>query len=570
MSELDYWNGRLLKGAVSRREFMGRAAALGASSLAISTMLASADARADETPKKGGVLRLGLGGGSTTDSIDVTSYNNSVMIDTGHGLFDGIVEWGQDGRPHPDLAESFEPANGAKDWIFNLRKGIKFSNGQEFTADDAIYSLNLHRGDTKSGGASTFKPVTDIKKLDKYQIQISLNGPDADLPYALTDYHVGIVPDGFKDWAKPVGTGAFSLDKFDPGVRISLKKTRDYWKPDRGWLDGIEVTVINDSSARLNALISGQIDAINRVDHKAVALLSKSPKLQIVRASGGWHAVMAMQCDKAPYDNPDIRMALKLATDREQILKALFSGYGTVGNDHPIPPNDPYFNKELPQRKYDPDKAAAAFKKAGLTDPKILLQASDAAFNGAVDEGALLQASASKAGIKVDLKKEPADGFWDNVWLKGAFVSSYWGGRAAATQMLSVAFAAERALERNALEQREVREAARRRSRRDRRSQAQAIHLGDAGYAERAGRRDHPCVQGLARRAPRQGRRAYAARRLRYGQRLYHAEGLAQELTAFAPRPPSLAGAVRTQQQLAPAARTNAAGASRASVARRR
>ena len=76
---------------------MGRAAALGASSVAISTMLASADAIAAETPKKGGVLRLGLGGGSTTDSIDVTSYNDSVMIDTGHGLFDGLVEWGEDG-----------------------------------------------------------------------------------------------------------------------------------------------------------------------------------------------------------------------------------------------------------------------------------------------------------------------------------------------------------------------------------------------------------------------------------------------------------------------------------------
>src|SRR5580658_8657368 len=109
MSELDYWNGRLLKRAISRREFMGRAAALGASGVAISAMLASADAVAAETPKKGGVLRLGLGGGSTTDSIDITSYNDSVMIDTGHGLFDGIVEWGQDGRPHPDLAGSSQP-----------------------------------------------------------------------------------------------------------------------------------------------------------------------------------------------------------------------------------------------------------------------------------------------------------------------------------------------------------------------------------------------------------------------------------------------------------------------------
>src|SRR5271155_4994948 len=442
MNELDNWNRRLIKGAISRRELMGRAAALGASSLAISNMLASAGASAADAPKNGGVLKLGLAGGSTTDSLDFRTTTDSVMIDANHGIWNCLAEWGEDGKPHPELAESWEATNGAKDWVLNLRKGVTFSNGKEFTADDAIYSLNLHRGDTKSGGATSVKGVTDIKKLNDHQIQISLSAPDADLPYGLTDYHLMMVPDGFKDWAKPVGTGAFVLDKFDPGVRITVKKVRPYWKEGKGLLDGVDVTVINDGSARLNALISGQIDAINRVDHKAVALLSKTPKIQIVRAPGGWHAVMAMQCDKAPYDNPDIRMALKEATDREQMLKALFSGYGTLGNDHPIPPTDPFFNKELPQRKYDPEKAAAGFKKAGIADPKILLQASDAAFNGAVDEGALLQASAAKAGIKVDLKKEPADGFWDNVWLKDPFVSSYWGGRAAATQMLSVAYAA--------------------------------------------------------------------------------------------------------------------------------
>ena len=442
MSELDTWFARLVKNAVSRREFIGRAAVLGASSVTLSTMLESAAKAAAETPKKGGVLRLGLAGGSTTDSADITSYNDSVMIDVSHGLFNGLVEWAQDGKPVPELAESFEPKNGAKDWVFNLRKGVKFSNGQEFTADDAVYSLNLHRGETKSGGATSMKPVTDVKKLDKYQIQLSLAAADADLPYSLTDYHLLMVPDGFKDWAKPVGTGAFTLEKFDPGVRIVLKKRPDYWKEGRGWLDGADVTVINDGSARLNALISGQVDAINRVDHKAVGLLSKAPKIEVVRASGGWHTVMAMEIDKDPYTNPDIRLALKYAADREQILKALFSGYGTLGNDHPIPRTDPYFNSELPQRPHDPDKAAFHFKKAGLADPKIVLQASDAAFNGAVDMATLMQADAAKAGIKMDVKKEPADGFWDNVWLKGPFVESYWGGRAAATQMLSVAFAA--------------------------------------------------------------------------------------------------------------------------------
>ena len=104
--------------------------------------------------------------------------------------------------------------------------------------------------------------------------------------------------------------------------------------------------MINDGSARLNALMSGQVDAIHRVDPKAVALLSKAPKFEIVRAPGGWHAIMPMMIDKRPYYNPDLRIALKYAIDREAVLKAMFTGYGTLGNDHPIPRGDPYFNSD--------------------------------------------------------------------------------------------------------------------------------------------------------------------------------------------------------------------------------
>ena len=91
--------------------------------------------------------------------------------------------------------------------------------------------------------------VSDIKKLDKYQIQISLAAPDADFPFVLTDYRLLMVPADFKDWSKPVGTGAFVLDKFDPGVRIALKKANgDYWKEGRGHLEAAEITVIGDGA----------------------------------------------------------------------------------------------------------------------------------------------------------------------------------------------------------------------------------------------------------------------------------------------------------------------------------
>jgi peptide/nickel transport system substrate-binding protein len=441
MSELEFWRDQHAAGRISRRAFLGRAAALGAGAAMVTAMVASVEALAADMPRKGGTLRLGLAGGSTTDSLDPGSYTDSVMIDAGHAFFNALVEWGQDGKPHPELAESWEVKPGATEWILNIRKGVTFSNGKTLDADDIVYSLNMHRGKTKSGAAGPFKAVADVKKLTPNQVQVTLTGGDADFSYVLTDYHVLIVPNGHTDWTKPIGTGGYLLETFDPGVRVSGKRNPNYWKPDRAHVDAFDITVINDSSARLNALMTGQIDAMNRVDAKFVALVKKNPKLEIVRASGGWHAVISMMHDRPPFDNHELRLALKYGIDRERIIKALFSGYATQGNDHPIPRTDPYWNSELPQIKYDPDKAKFHLKKSGLTNPPVVLQCSDAAFSGAVDMAQLFQESAAKAGIKIDLKKEPADGFWDNVWLKGPCVTSYWAGRAAATQMLAVAYA---------------------------------------------------------------------------------------------------------------------------------
>jgi peptide/nickel transport system substrate-binding protein len=284
------------------------------------------------------------------------------------------------------------------------------------------------------------KAITDIKKLDANQIQITLASGDADLPYVLSDYHLMMVPKDFKDWAKPIGTGAFTFEAFDPGVRAAFKRNPNYWKQGRGHADAVEITVINDTNARMNALVTGQVDVIHRVDPKTIALLKKAPNLEVVRAAGGWHTILSMFTDTPPFDNNDIRWALKYAIDREKVLQVLFAGYGTVGNDNPIPKGDPYYNSELPQTKYDPDKVKFHLNKAGVSNPQIVLSASDAAFNGAVDMATLYQATAAKAGLNIVVKREPADGFWDNVWLKAPFVTSYWGGRPAATQMLGVAY----------------------------------------------------------------------------------------------------------------------------------
>ena len=423
---------------LSRRDLLSGGLALGAAAL---PALVPGRAVADEDrPTSGGTLRLGLGGGSTTDSLDPRAWDDSVMIDTAFALYNGLVENSAENRPEPELATGWEPSDGARTWLFTLRRGVHFHNGKEFDADDAIYSLNLHRGDTPSGAAGVMKPVTALRRVDATTIEVRLASANADFPTVLSDYHLMMVPNGFTDWARPVGTGAFTVEAFDPGVRIALKKAGPYWKPDRGHLDAVEITVINETAARMNALILGQVDAINRADPRTVSRVERSPTLGIVRASGGWYPVMAMMDDRDPYTSLDLRQALKHAVDRDAMVKTLFSGYGAVGNDNPIPRGDPYFNSALPQLKYDPDRARFHFRKAGLSDPKIVLQTSDAAFNGAIDMATLFQSTAGKCDIPVEVRKEPADGYFSNVWLKGTFVASYWGGRPSATQMLEIAY----------------------------------------------------------------------------------------------------------------------------------
>ncbi len=443
MDECDALARQPKPGSPSRRNLLRGAVTLGVASPLSGLLLpgaAQAAAVPDAPPRSGGSLRLGLGGGSTTDSLDPRLWDDSVMIGVGFGVYNTLVENSADNRPIPELARSYETSDRAKTWRFSLRDDIAFHNGKPFGAKDAIYSLNLHRGQTSSGAAAVLKDVTDIKAIDDHRIEVTLASANADFPTALTDYHLMMVPDGFTDWSKPVGTGAFTVESFDPGVRIVLKRAGAYWKPQRGYLDSVVITVINETAPRMNALISGEVDVINRADPRTVSRIAKSPAFEIIRASGGWYPVMAMMVDHYPFNDLDVRQAMKYAVDRDVMIKALFSGYGSLGNDHPIPRGDPYYNSELPQLAYDADKARFHFKKAGIGNPEIVLQTSDAAFNGAVDMAGELQSTARKCDIPIAVKQEPADGYFSKIWLKGAFVASYWGGRPSATQMLEVAY----------------------------------------------------------------------------------------------------------------------------------
>ena len=414
----------------------------GASAIGLGAAFASMPAMAQGTPKKGGTLRLGMDGGSASDSLDPTTYADSIPITYSLMFWNCLVEIDSKGNATPELAESWESKPGAMEWVFNIRKGITFGSGKTLDADDVIYSINLHRGaDTKSAAKGLLAAIKEITKVNANQIKITLTAGNADLPFILSDYHLIMVPNGTKDFSKPDGTGAFTLVEWQPGVRIVAKrKPGNYWKPGRGNFDTVELRYINDGAVRTQALVTGQVDAVNRLDPKTVALLSKNKKINVVRSKGaGNRFAFVAHTDVDPFKNRDLILAMKYGIDRQKIVKNVLSGFGTLGNDHTVGPLNKYYDAKQKQRPYDPDKAKFHLKKSGYSGP-IELQVSEGAFNGATDGAVIFQESFKKAGGKIDVKRVSGDGYWSNVWLKVPFCAVYWGNRPTADLQLSQTF----------------------------------------------------------------------------------------------------------------------------------
>ncbi len=431
------------EGKITRREFLAKASALGVAAAASPAFL-SRSAHAVKA-KKGGRLRIGLLGGSTSDTMDPALFNDVYQQMTSMGfLRNPLVEIDNKGNAIPDLAESFEAEPGAKVWIFNLRKGVEFNNGKTLDADDVIWSIQRHKDPNLASQIKTLiKPIKTFKKDGPYRVIFELEGANADFPYILAETRAAIMPAGTTNFEDVIGTGGYQIVNYEPGVRTFAKRNPNYFKDNRAHFDEIEIIIIPNVNARTQALKTGQVDVINRPDRKTAHLLGRMSNMQLVNVPGGLLYTFPMLTDKAPYDNNDVRMALKYSVDRKELLDKILRGYGVLGNDHPIAPIVKYSAKDLPQRSYDPDKARFHLKKAGLEGHTFKLHTSDAAFAGAVDAAILWQNHARKAGIDIKVVREPVDGYWDNVWNKKGWSACFWFARVTCDWMFTMAYAAE-------------------------------------------------------------------------------------------------------------------------------
>jgi peptide/nickel transport system substrate-binding protein len=424
----------------NRRSLLLGAGAIGA---AAALGLSSRRARAQE-PAKGGTFRLAIADFDTAETLDPQVNESRFMMSLQYQIRNCLIEIGPGGVLVPELATEWAGNADSTVWTFKLRDGVEFHNGKTMTADDVVWSINLHRGtDTISEAKSLIAQVSDVTATAPGEVTVTLAAPNAGFPSLMSLINMLIVPADDRNFDAGIGTGGYILETYEPGVRSLVKRNPNYWKEGRAHFDAVELRAIADVNARTTALQTGQIDAMNFVDSTTAGLLEAMPGVALIRTLGKQHYAFSMNCTATPFTDPQVRMAMKLAVDRQEMVDKILSGYGSIANDQPISTAYQYHNPRLEQHAYDPDKARSIFQKAGLEGATVPLHVAETPFTGATDMAQIYAEQAARAGITIEVKREPEDGYWSNIWGKKPMFATKWSGRVNEDVMLSLCYSRE-------------------------------------------------------------------------------------------------------------------------------
>ncbi len=406
-----------LKGGVSRRDVMRTLLAGGMLATTAGGLLTHAGTAFAQTPKVGGKIRVAVSTGSTADTLDPAKGGNMADYVRHYMFYNGLTTMDTKLAPQMELAESFDTKD-ATLWIVKLRNDVRFHDGKPLTSADVVYSLMRHKNPaTASKVKGVADQIEEVKATGPNELQIKLASANADLPALLATSNFLIVKDGATDFSTANGTGPYKCKEFKPGVRSIGVRNENYWKPGKPYLDEIECFSIPDESARVNALLSGDVQLINPVNPRSVPSFTAESGCTLFKSKTGNYTDLIMRDNVGPVKNPNFVLAMKYLLDREAIRKVSMRGYGTVGNDQPVQANNRYYLAGLPQRPFDLDKAKFHLQKSGMAGMTLPLIASTAA-TGSVEMAQILQLSAQKVGLNLDIKRMPADGYWSNHWAK--------------------------------------------------------------------------------------------------------------------------------------------------------
>lgn len=430
---------QMLDKGASRRDVMGWFMAAGATAMASGTVFGGMSEAWAATPKKGGRLIMAGDQHGPNDTLDPALFTSAVDYFRGRMYYGSLTRLTDSLGYEPELAEEILSNDDATEWTFKIRKGVEFHDGKTLTADDVIFTMNRHMGeDSISKAASLVSMVDEWVKVNDYEVKAKLSSPNADLPIALGTFHFKILQDGTEDFATAIGTGPYQVKEFKPGVRTIGARFENYWG-EGGYLDELEHYGIGDAVARLNAFLAGDIDAMVNLPPKAIKQVEKAEGKEIWALESGAYINITPRLDMESSSNMHLHRAMQYLQDRQRLVKGVYKGQASLGNDHPIAPA--YFDHcpDIPQRELDPEKAKFHFEKSGIGSAAIPIVAAEVA-PGAVDQCLFMQREGSKIGMNFDVKSVTTDGYWGSVWLKEPICVAAWNMRPTANIMMTLAF----------------------------------------------------------------------------------------------------------------------------------
>jgi peptide/nickel transport system substrate-binding protein len=437
MADNDHGNGWGAPGGHTeppgRRQFLRGLAATGALAGAGSLLAAcggSGSSSPASTPtapggaRKGGTLKVGLTGGSGSDTLD--PHKGLTYLDSARAqsLYQPLLQLNAQAQTEFVLAEEISPHGSTSEWIIRVRPGITFHDGKPLGADDVIFTLTrIITG--KLGGATSLGPidVKGLKKLDSRTVLVPMTSPYGSFIDQLAYwYYLYIVPAGFNP-KQPNGTGPFVYQSFTPGQRSVFTKNPHYWKSGLPYVDSVTIIDFSDSTSLQNALTTGVIHGAGALEGPQIAVLKTASGVRTVTSHTGAITPFTMRVDQPPFSDVNVRQALRLLVDRPQLIASALDGYAVPASDV-FSPYDPNFDSSL-HRVQDIPQAKFLLKKAGQQNLTVQLVTS-AVTTGTVAMATVLQQQAKAAGVTINLKTVDPTTFFGPNYLHWTFSQDFY------------------------------------------------------------------------------------------------------------------------------------------------
>ncbi len=445
---------------ISRRQFVRLAALWGESAAAASLAVGLAlpwRARADQTRiKRGGTLKVASPVHKVTHPAQLSWIAPSNQL---RQVAEYLTVTDEHNVTHPWLLEKWRVSGDLKTWTLYLRRGVKFNNGDPFTADDVVFTigqwLNQDVGSSMLGLMGGYLAPTGVEKKDDHQVRLHLKRPEIAVPEHLFHYPALILNSRTFEGdfiRRPHGTGPFVLEKYRVGQRCVVKRRPDYWQKGADgkplpYLDRIDFTDMGSEMApQISALRSAYVDVIDLSDSPGADVyraLKGRPGIKIRAVQSAAARVLRMRADLKPFSDNRVRRALTLCQHRAKILALAYFRQGLTADDFHVYPRHPEYCPQ-PQIRYDPQRARHLLRQAGYPDGLRLDLAVGSGWSDVVRMAEILQYDARPAGIRINIRPMPVTQYWER-WTQVPLGITPWAHRPLGTMVLNLAYTADAA-----------------------------------------------------------------------------------------------------------------------------